>query len=187
MLQEGNEKAALQFFREQSKGPMATPGGPYVLVGALYMSMDRAEDANRMLRQALVVEPGVRGAHTTLGLLALQQNDLETAENEFKAEIAHDPNDQGALSELGEVRYRQGRWADAAELISKSRTMVPSMLYMLCDAYFRLGKVKDADLTAELLAAYAKKQPDVVQQVVDLLNRYQQAGLAQRLSSKLHS
>ena len=184
MLQEGKEPAALQFFRENSKGPMATPGGPYVVVGAIYMSMDRPEDAGRVLRQALVVEPSVRGAHTTLGLLALQQNDLDTAESEFKAEIARDPNDQGALSELGEVRYRQGRWAEAVELISKSRTMVPSLLYMLCDAYFRIGKVKEADLTAELLADYAKKQPEVVQQVVDLLNRNQQTDLALRITSK---
>jgi tetratricopeptide (TPR) repeat protein len=184
MLEDGKEPAALQLFREQSKGPMATPGGAYVLVGAVYMSMDKDEEANRVLRQALKVEPGVRGAHTTLGLLALQQNDLETAESEFEAELARDPNDQGAMSELGEVRYRQGRWADAAAQISKSRTMAPSLLYMLCDSYFRLGDVKQADLTAELLVDYAKKQPEVVQGVIDLLNRNQQTELAVRLSNK---
>jgi tetratricopeptide (TPR) repeat protein len=184
MLEDGKEPAALQLFREISKGPMATPGGPYVLVGAVYMSMDRPEDSSRVLRQGLKVEPGVRAAHTTLGLLALQQNDLDTAESEFAAELARDPNDQGALSELGEVRYRQGRWAEAAAQISKSKTMAPSLLYMLCDSYFRLGQVKQADLTAELLVDYAKKQPEVVQGVIDLLNRNQQTELAQRLSSK---
>jgi tetratricopeptide (TPR) repeat protein len=184
MLADGKEQAALQLFRERSKGPMATPGGPYVLVGSLYMSMDRPEDASRVLRQGLKVEPEVKGAHTALGVLALQQNDLDTAESEFAAELARDPNDQGALSELGEVRYRQGRWADAAAQISMSKTMAPSLLYMLCDSYFRLGEVKEADLTAELLVDYAKKQPEVVQGVIDLLNRNHQTELAQRLSSK---
>ena len=184
LLVEGKESQALQLFRDQSKGPFATPAGSYVLVGTLYLFMDQPKDAERCLEKALAMAPKVSGAHTSLGMLALQQDDLDTAESEFKAELADHPNDQAALSELGEVRYRQKRWSDAADLLSKSKTMVPSLLYMLCDSYFHLGKVKEADLTAELLVAYAKNQPEVVHAATDLLNRNQQQDVAERLQRK---
>ena len=184
LLVEDKEPQALQLFRNQSKGPFATPAGAYVLVGTLYIIMNRTRDAERCLDKALAVAPKVSGAHTSLGMLALQQNDLEKAESEFKAELANHPNDQSALAELGEVRYRQGRWSDAADLLSKSSTMIPSLLYMLCDSYFRLGKVKEADLTAELFVAYSKNQPEAVKGIIDLLNRNQQDDLAERLQHK---
>jgi tetratricopeptide (TPR) repeat protein len=181
LLLDNKESAALQLFRDQSKGPFATPAGSYVLVGTLYSAMDRPNDAERCLHKALELDPTVRGAHTSLGIMALQQNNLDKAENEFKAELAIHPNDQSALAELGEIRYHQARWADAANLLSKSKTMVPSLLFILCDSYFHLGDVKNANLTAELLVTYSKDQPKAVQGVIDLLNRNQQQDLAQKL------
>jgi tetratricopeptide (TPR) repeat protein len=185
LLNENREADALKLFRADSRGPAATPGGPYVLVGALYLYMGRPVDAERSLKHAQEIEPTVRGAHTYLGIMALQEGDLNAAENEFQAELAHEPNYQTAVAELGEVRYRQGRWADAAAQLSRSKTLQPSLLYMLCDSYFHLGDVKDADLTAELLGAYSKGDPEVLQGVIDLLHRNQQTELAEKLSSKL--
>ena len=185
LLSENHEAEALQLFRTDSRGPNATAGEPYVLVGALYLYMGRPTDATRNLRHAQEIEPSVRGADTYLGILALQEGDLNTAESEFQKELSRDPNYQMAVAELGEVRYRQGRWAEAVSQLSRSRTEEPSLLYMLCDAYFRLGKVSDADITAELLAAYSKGNREVIQGVVDLLNRNQQTKLAQSLSSKM--
>jgi tetratricopeptide (TPR) repeat protein len=184
LLVEDKESQALQLFRDRSKGPFATPAGSYVLVGTLYLFMDRPKDAERCLDKALAVAPKVSGAHTSLGMLALQQNNLDKAESELKAELENHRNDQSALAELGEVRYRQGRWSDAAVLLSKSKTMVPSLLYMLCDSYFHMGKVKEADLTAELSVVYSKNQPEVVQGILDLLNRNQQKDLADKLQRK---
>lgn len=181
LLLDNKESAALQLFRDQSKGPFATPAGSYVLAGTLYSSMDRPKDAERCLRKALQLDPTVHGAHTSFGVLALQQNNLDKAENEFKAELALHPNDQSALAELGTIRYHQGRWSDAAALLSSSKTTDPSLLFILCDSYFHLGNVKDANLTAELLVTYSKHQPEAVQGVIDLLNRNQQHDLAQKL------
>ncbi len=186
LLSDKQEPAALQLFRDRSTGPYATPGNPYVLVGVLYMNMERPEDAARCLNEALKLEPNVRGAHTYLGMMALQQGDLDKADAEFTAELAHDPNYQTAVAELGEVRYRQKRWSEAAEQLSRSRTMVPSLLYMLCDSYFQAGKTKDADLTAELIIDYSKNEPEVVQGTIELLKKNQQTDLAQRLATKVH-
>ena len=182
MLTEGHEVETLQLFRTRAKGPTATKGEPYVLTGVVYLYMGRSDDAERLLRQALGVEPRVREAHTYLGLLALQQRDLDKAETEFNTELANDPNSQLAVAELGEVRYRQQRWAEAADQFAKSRTVNPALLFMLSDAYFHLSKVKDANLTAELAVDYARGDHDSVQRVIDLLNQNQQADLATRLA-----
>ncbi|MGC9199785.1 MAG: tetratricopeptide repeat protein [Acidobacteriaceae bacterium] len=184
LLAQNKEEEALKLFRDQPNDPMATPAGAYVSVGMLYTFVDRPNDATRCLNKALTLDPKVRGAHLSLGLLALQQSDLPKAEDQFKAELAAHPNDPAAQAELGEVRYHQQRWSEAADLLSRSKTTVPTLLYMLCDADFHLNKVKDADLNAELIIAYAKNQPQIKQATVDLLNRNQQSELAQRLQKQ---
>lgn len=184
LLTDNRESDAVQLFRERAKGPTATPGAPELLVGAVYLKMGRSADAERCLRKALAIEPGVHDAHTYLGMLALQHNDLAEAEREFKTELASQPNSQLAAAEFGEVRYRQQRWTEAADQIAKSRTVSPALLYMLSDSYFHMGKVKEADLTAELIVDYSKDDKASVQRTVDLLNRNQQTELAQRLSTR---
>lgn len=187
LLQSGHEAGALQLAREHASGPDATPGAPYMLVGALYASMGRTADAVRCLHKSLEIEPAVHGAHTYLGILAMQAGNLEGAESEFKAELRSDPSYQLASAELGELRYREGRWSEAAEQLAKSKSASPYYLYMLCDSYFHTGKVKEADVTAELIVDYGKGQSqDILRGVIDLLNRNQQTELAQRLAPKVH-
>jgi uncharacterized hydantoinase/oxoprolinase family protein len=86
---------------------------------------------------------------------------------------------------MGEVRYHQERWSDAADQLAKSRTMTPELLYMLCDSYFHVGKIADADLTAETAAAYGRNNPELMKGLLDLLQRNGQADLEQRLSANL--
>ncbi len=180
MLSEGHEQEALELFRARSKGPTATPGSPYMLVGVSYLYMQRPLDAERWLKKALTIEPKVRLAHTYLGMLALERDDLAEAERQFDLELTLDANTQLAVAELGEVRYRQGRWAEAAEQLSRSRTVSPALLYLLSDAYFHLDRVREANLTAELAADYGKDDPALLQRIADLLNREHQPPLARR-------
>jgi tetratricopeptide (TPR) repeat protein len=185
LLAEHREKDALELYREHFKGTAATPADAYVFVGKLYLFMGDTEDGLRELHHALELQPTVRGAHTYEGILALKLGDLSRAENEFKAELANDPSYQLAIAEMGEVRYHQGLYADAAEQLAKSRTTTPELLYMLCDSYFRTGKVSDADLTAETLAAYGRNKPEVMKELIDLLLHNGQTELAQRLLGNL--
>jgi Tfp pilus assembly protein PilF len=185
LLAEHREKDALQLYRDHFKGTAATRADAYVFVGKLYLFMGDTEDGLRSLHHALALQPTVRGAHTYEGILALKLGELSRAENEFKAELVNDPNYQLAIAELGEVRYHQGLYSDAAEQLARSRTTTPELLYMLCDSYFRTGKVPDADLTAETLAAYARNKPEVMKELIDLLVRDGQTELAQRLSANL--
>jgi tetratricopeptide (TPR) repeat protein len=185
LLADHREQDALQLYRTHFKGTAATPADAYVFVGKLYLFMGNTEDGLRSLHHALEIHPTVRGAHTYEGILALKLGDLSRAEKEFKAELANDSNYQMAIAEMGEVRYRQQLWSDAAEQLAKSRTMTPELLYMLCDSYFHLGKVPDADLTAETIAAYGRNNPQLMKELNDLLVRYGQTDLAQRLSANL--
>lgn len=185
LLAEHREEDALQLYRKRFKGTSATLADAYVFVGKLYLAGGEKEDGLRCLHHALEIEPTVRGAHTYEGILRLKRGDLSGAESEFKAELANDPNYQTAIAEMGEVRYQQERWSDAAEQLSKSRTMTPELLYILCDSYFRLGKVSDADLTAETAAAYGRNKPELMKDLIDLLRRNGQTDLAQRLSANL--
>lgn len=188
LLQTDHEANALKLARSHMTAPYATPGTPYLMVGALYVALGRTADAERCLKKSLEIEPAVHGAHTYLGILAMQAGNLEVAQAEFNAELQADPNYRLASAELGELRYRQGRWFEAAEQLFRSKTVSPYFLYMLCDSYFHLGKVKEADLTAELSVDYGKaRSQDILRGVIDLLERNQQTELAQRLSAKLNA
>jgi tetratricopeptide (TPR) repeat protein len=185
LLEEHREADALQVYRDHFKGTAATAADAYVFIGKLYLFMGDTDDGLRCLHRALQIQPTVRGAHTYEGILALKLGDLSRAENEFQAELKNDPSYQMAIAEMGEVRYRQGFWSDAAEQLAKSRTMTPELLYMLCDSYFHIGKVSDADLTAETAAAYGRNNPAVTKELIELLRRNGQAELAQRLSANV--
>jgi tetratricopeptide (TPR) repeat protein len=185
LLSAHRETDALQLYRDHFKGTAATPADAYVFIGKLYLFMGDTEDGLRSLHRALEIQPAVRGAHTYEGIFALKLGDLSRAENEFKAELANDPNYQLAIAEMGEVRYRQGLWSDAAEQLAKSKTTTPELLYMLCDSYFRTGRVSDADLTAETAAAYGRNNPALMKELLDLLIRNGQTDLSHRLSDNL--
>jgi tetratricopeptide (TPR) repeat protein len=177
LLAQKREKAALNLFQA---APM-NDGAAWVSVASVYLSMGDSEAAQRSVQHAFDADPKTRDAHLYMGVVALQQGDLSRAETMFKAELEIDPNHSVAQGQLGEIRYRQGRWIDAAELIAKSKTTVPSLLYMLCDSYFHLGKPKSADLVAESLNAYGRDQPELLHALKDLLVRNGQGELAAHL------
>jgi tetratricopeptide (TPR) repeat protein len=183
LLAKHRDADALQLYREHFKGTAATAADAYVFIGKIYLFLGDTDDGLRSLNHALEIQPAVRGAHTYEGILALKQGDLSAAENDFKAELANDPNYQAAIAEMGEVRYRRELWSDAAEQLAKSRTRTPELLYMLCDSYFHLGKVSDANLTAETVAAYGRNNSEIMKELNELLIRNGQTELAQHLSA----
>ncbi len=185
LLRAHREQAALALYQAHFKGTSATLADAYVFAGKVYLFQGKADDGLRCLHHALKIQPRVRGAHINEGILALKMGDLSRAENEFQAELANDPSYQLAIAELGEVRYHQGRWDEAAEQLAKSKTTTPELLYMLCDSYFHLGKIAEADLNAEAMSAYARNRPDVLQGLIELLDRNQQSDLAKKLQTNL--
>ncbi len=185
LLASRREQDALQLYQEHFKGTSNTVADSYVFVGKLELYMGDTEGGLRNLHRALEIDPKVRGAHTYEGILALKLGDLEKAEKQFSAELANDPNYQSAIAEMGEVRYHQGRWQEAASYLDKSKTMTPELIYLLCDSYFHLNRPSDADLEAETAAVYGRNDSHFMQGLVDLLRRNQQTELADKLSTDM--
>ena len=183
LLAAHREQNALNLYREHFEGTSHSVADSYVFVGKRELYIGDTEGGLRNLHHALEIDPRVRGAHTYEGILALKLGDLDRAENQFKAELANDPNYQAAIAEMGEVRYHQGKWQEAASYLDKSKTMTPELIYMLCDSYFHLNRQSDADLEAETAAVYGRNDPHFIQGLVDLLRRNQQTELAARLSA----
>lgn len=185
LLKAHREEQALALYAAHFKGTGAGPADAHVFLGKTYLYMGDTQDGLRELKRGLAMQPTVRGAHTLMGLLALKNGDLAQAESEFNAELKIDPNSQQAIAELGEVRYHQGKWAEAAEQIQQSQTMTPELLYMLCDAQYRLGRMKDANLTAELVSAYGRSNAALMRDLVNLVERNGQTNEAERLTAEL--
>ena len=185
LLLDNREDEALPLAQEDDQGNAASPGHGAMILASVYLAMHRLDDARRLLHQALALDPKTPNAHTCLGDLALLQDDLTSAVAAFQFELSLYPNQGLARAGLGEVRYRQQRWTEAAELLIDSKTTAPRMLYLLCDCYFRLGNVSSANLTAETVAAYAKDDPEVMRDLIALLDRNGQSEVALRLSVNL--
>jgi tetratricopeptide (TPR) repeat protein len=183
LLREHREDDAVRLYREHFKATSTNPADAFVFIGKIYLFMGNSEDGVRCLDHALALDPRVRGAHTYEGILALKNGDLPKAEDAFKAELANDPSYQMAIAEMGEVRYHQENWSEAADWLVKSKTMTPQLLYMLSDADFHLGKMQDADLVAETAAAYGRDDSGFMQGLVALLARNGQTELARRLAT----
>ena len=181
LLEQHKEAEALRVYETHASGTSTTPGDAWVFVGKLYLALGDRSNGLRCLEHALVVDPHVRGAYTDEGILALNDGDVSTAEIDFERELARDPNNQQAIAEMGEVRYRQGRWADARRLLTESTTMTPQLLYMLCDSDFHLQDIANADLTAELTEAWGRNNADLMQALLTLLRNNGQTQLADRL------
>ena len=183
LLKDHRENDAIKLYQEHFKGTSATTADAFVFIGKTYLFMGSTEDGLRCLHHALALDPRVRGAHTYEGILDLKMADLGKAEEEFKAELANDPSYQLAIAEMGEVRYHQKKWAEAADWLAKSKTMTPEFLYMLCDADFHLGNVQNATLVAETAAAYGAGNRDFMQGLVALLVKNEQEDLARRIAA----
>jgi tetratricopeptide (TPR) repeat protein len=185
LLEQHREDEALQVYQRHVSGTYTTPGDAWVFVGKLYLFLGDRSNGLRCLHHALAIDPHVRGAYTYEGIVALTDGDLGTAEADFQAELARDPSYQQAIEEMGEVRYRQGRWADAARFLTQSKTMTPQLLYMLCDSDFHLQDIRNADLTAELTEAWGRNNAGLMQDLLALLRNNGETQLADRLSQDM--
>jgi len=75
----------------------------------------------------VAVDPFDVGAHSTLGHLALQRGDTDTASREFRTALALAPIDRAAaLADLAESYFTAGRTADAKKQTLAALEIAPS-------------------------------------------------------------
>jgi superkiller protein 3 len=183
LLASHHKVEARQLYLDYFKGTTVGVADSWVFVGKLELYQGDGSEGIKDLQHALELNPRVRGAHTDAGIFDLQLKNLDSAEAEFKAELTNNPSYQRAIAEMGEVRYHQQRWQEAADYLARSKTITPELIYMLCDAYFHLNRPADADLNAETAAVYGRRDPQFISGLIDLLRRNQQTELADRLAA----
>ncbi len=158
---------------ETGDSALATPD---YLLGAMYFSMGRNPDALRVLTLARAQAPHSAHIAAYLAMVQLSSGQPGNAETNSQLALELDPSEPLALIGTGIVRYQQQKWTDAIDDFEKSRTADPGVLFMLCDAYFRVGRKQDAMLTAEVVRAFGSDRHDLMTALDQLLQEHSGAG-----------
>jgi tetratricopeptide (TPR) repeat protein len=181
LLDAGNEQEALKYLVALPGSDSFADAYPIYLLGVMYNSMGRQDDAKRVLATGKAKAPQDAHLAAYLGMVQLSSGEVTSAAHTLRAALALDPAEELALVGMGSLEYQQQRWTHAIEYLEKSRTADPGVLYMLCDAYFRVGKIAQAMLTAEVIRALGSEQKTLIDAVDKLvaLHRSNQPAFAQ--------
>ena len=175
LLEANKEDEALKLLAKLPTADQSDQGEPYYLIGTMYYSMGRKADAKRVLTAAQSKAPKSARIAAYLGMAQLSSGEVARAEDSFQSALGLDSGDALALIGLGGIRYQQQRWSDAAAYLEKSRTADPDTLFLLCDAYYRLGKPEQAVLTAEVIRALGADRKPLLEKLEKLLALHQVA------------
>jgi tetratricopeptide (TPR) repeat protein len=90
-----------------ARDPKGNPPVYYYLGKSLFGTGDLGR-SEQSFRQALELQPNMKGCHFYLGNIAVKNEDYSTAVAEFEAELALSPNSDSVLLNLGQARVKQG-------------------------------------------------------------------------------
>ncbi len=173
LLADNKEQQVLEYLAKLPDIDPTSPRNPYYLLGEMYFSLGRNDDAKRALLTARGLSPNDAHLAAYLGMVQLASGEIDVAEQSLRSALTLDAADPLALIGMGGIRYRQERWLDSITYLERSRTADPNTLLLLCDAYFRVGKKEDALLTAEVIRAFGADQRSLLDSLDQLLRRYQ--------------
>jgi tetratricopeptide (TPR) repeat protein len=173
LLADHKEQEALEYLAKLPNIDPASAGSSHYLLGEMYFTLGRNDDARRVLLTASKLSPDDAQIAAYLGMMQLASGEISAGEQSLHSALTLDAANPLALIGMGGVRYRQERWQDAIQYLERSRTADPNSLFLLCDAYFRVGKREDALLTAEVIRALGADQRSLLDSVDQLLKRYQ--------------
>jgi tetratricopeptide (TPR) repeat protein len=169
LVKEGREAEALTLLAASN-----SPGNqPEYLVGALYYSIGRYPDAERLLAEALRKAPTLPKLRAYLGLAYLEQGRLAEAEKAIGEELAQNPKEPFVLMAVGQLHFRKSEWADAARYLQESHVVESGVLLMLCEAQLESGHEDQARETVQLIATFASASPEVATAARRLFERHQ--------------
>lgn len=169
LLESGREQEAREYLAGFGEPQHPDLSHANFLLGAMYFSMGRNADAQRVLALARSQDPKSAQTEAYLGMVQSSSGDKAAGEASFRAALELDPSDALALIGIGTLRYQQRKWAEAVEYLEKSRTADPGVLFMLCNAYFKVGRNKEGALTAEMVRAFGSNQKELMAALDSLL------------------
>lgn len=172
LLESNKEKEALELLTKLPIAGEPDRGGALYLLGVMYHSLGRTDDAKRVLALAQAQNPQSARIPAYLGMVRLSTGDASVAEVAFQSALALDSSEALALIGMGGIRYQQKRWQESIDDLEKSRTADPNTLLMLCDAYYRVGQPQKAALTAEVVRALAAGNKTVLDRLGELMAQH---------------
>jgi tetratricopeptide (TPR) repeat protein len=176
LLEARKEEEALQLLAKSPAAEASDQGDPHSLLGIMYYSLGRKDDARRVLTIARAKDPQSARIAAYLGMVQLSGGETAAAESSLQAALALDSNETLALIGMGGIRYQQQRWSDAIPYLERSRTADPDALFLLCDSYYRVGDPDDALLTAEVIRALGADRKDLLDRLNQLVAIHQTDG-----------
>jgi Tfp pilus assembly protein PilF len=120
--------------------------------------------AKRIFEQTLKTDPRNVDAHTYLGMIAADANELKEAERHFAAAASLAPSEPSTRNNYGAILMRLGRKAQALtefEASLKLNANQPSALTNLAQIYFESGQPDDLRRARDLLERAQKSTSDV--------------------------
>ena len=120
LVQSNGEQEAIEALTKLQTSGDLNRGEPHYLLGVIYSSLGRKDDALRMLRIARGKLPNSPRIAAYLGLVEVSSGDIAAAEKSFSSALTLDSNETLALIGLGGIRYQQERWAEAVQYLENS-------------------------------------------------------------------
>jgi tetratricopeptide (TPR) repeat protein len=167
LLDANREQEALDLLANLPFTEEPDRAGPLYLLGVMYYSMGRTDDAKRVLAMARAKTPESARVAAYLGMVQLSSGEVVAAETTFQSALALDSNEALALIGMGGIRYQQKRWPESIDYLERSRTADPDALLMLCDAALTSEVIRALgadrapllDRLDRLVALHRKDQP----------------------------
>ncbi|MGD1158429.1 MAG: tetratricopeptide repeat protein [Terriglobia bacterium] len=97
----------------------------HLLLAHAFDAQDKLGEATGELQRALALDPHCRGAHFALGFIAWTTRDLETAEKEFRQELALGSREYLTFYYLAETMEVQGKLDEAESVLKKMGSEAP--------------------------------------------------------------
>jgi tetratricopeptide (TPR) repeat protein len=138
------------------------------LLGSIEFQHGRFEEAQRLIRQAVRINPGSAAAHSNLALVLQQLNQLDHALINLDKALALDPNFLLALNSRGHVLWRLKRPEEALESLDRVLALKPDYVDALCNRGNVLVELKRLD---EALTYYDKALAIIPNDAPTLNNR----------------
>ncbi len=172
LLEANQEEQALNILTKLANIKDSESSDPHYLLGAMYYSLGRRIEAKRVLRIARANAPESSRIAAYLGVVQLSEGETAAAEDSFQSALVLNSGETLALIGMGGLRYQQHRWSDAIEYLENSRTADPDTLFLLCDAYFRVGQTQQALLTAEIIRALGDDRNSLLEDLQNLVAQH---------------
>ena len=120
---------------------------PMELANRIYVPEGRIEDAVKMYRLAIELEPSRNSNRIDLGLILLSIKRREEARALFDEVLRRKPGDYNAYLGIAEIEIAEGEWEKASENLSRVLKLEPNheqALILLMIVNNRLGKKNEA-------------------------------------------